>query len=118
DIFVLPAFVDLVGPHRTADGIPEPVTGPTCAALGSIARELGIYIAFGLSEIDDAGPFATAVLLDPDGDVILTHRQIALSRPQRKLFKPGKGVHVRSTLIGTVALLMRDDLLSDEVWQQ
>lgn len=118
DVFVLPAFVDLLGPLRPSDSIPEPLSGPSAAALSAVARELGVYIAFGMAEWDAGGPFATAVLLDADGDVVLSHRQIALSRAQRKTFKPGSVVRARPTLVGSVALLMRDDLLDANAWAQ
>ncbi|MEM7263874.1 MAG: carbon-nitrogen hydrolase family protein [Planctomycetota bacterium] len=47
--------------------VAEEIPGPSCARVESLAKELGVYIAFGLLERDGDRLFNAAVLVGPNG---------------------------------------------------
>lgn len=55
----------------------EPIPGPTTARFVAAAKELGIYVAFGLLEADGARIFNSCVLVGPEG-VVGTYRKVHL----------------------------------------
>jgi predicted amidohydrolase len=57
-------------------GLGEPGPGRSTAALGSVARRLGLWIAFGLFERAGGTLYDSAVLLDRTGDVRQVYRRI------------------------------------------
>lgn len=61
--------------HRLA----EPIPGPSSEAMAKIARELGIYVAFGLAErAEDGAVYNAAAVVAPDGSVIGGYRKMHL----------------------------------------
>src|SRR5436190_8709393 len=57
----------------TADEIPN---GESCTILSDAARSHGVHLCAGIVERHDQNLFNTAVVIDPDGNVILRHRKI------------------------------------------
>ncbi|UWU68212.1 nitrilase-related carbon-nitrogen hydrolase [Bradyrhizobium sp. NC92] len=57
--------------------VAEPIPGPSTRAIGAVAREFGVYVAFGLPEYDaSANLYYNAVtLVGPRGQVIGTYRK-------------------------------------------
>lgn len=116
DVIVLPAFMGFDARGRIVDDPPEPAASPPIAALAEAARELGVFVALGVADGGAGGPFASAVLLDRDGDIAMTQHQRRIARDER--IKPGRAIVVRATLLGRIALLMRDDLVDVELWHE
>ncbi len=64
--------------YRRWEQTAEPLDGPTVAALGAAAREIGAHVHMG-SLIERAGTgelFNTSVVLSPDGEVAAAYRKI------------------------------------------
>jgi beta-ureidopropionase len=48
----------------------EPIPGPATARFAALARELGVWIVFGMDENRSGRLFNTAVLMDPEGSIV------------------------------------------------
>ncbi|POX52534.1 carbon-nitrogen hydrolase family protein [Streptomyces sp. Ru71] len=61
----------------------EPLDGPRGKALGELARELGIWLVPGtvLERAADGTVYNTAVVYDPNGDLVARYRKIFTWRP-------------------------------------
>ncbi len=55
----------------------ESIPGPATDRLGQIAKELGVYVVFGLLEVDHSRVFNACALVGPDG-VVGTYRKVHL----------------------------------------
>jgi predicted amidohydrolase len=64
--------------------IAEPIPGPTTAFVARLAREHGVYIAFGIGEraaeaTSGSKPYNALVLVDPSGAVVARRRQLRVA---------------------------------------
>ena len=100
----------------------EPVPGPATAALGSVARRLGLWVAFGLFERADMALYDSAVLIDRTGDVRQVYRRIDphWHRPDADaaVYRQGGGLAVTAADFGTVTMLICGDLFNEDVLGQ
>jgi predicted amidohydrolase len=57
--------------------VAEPIPGPSTRAFGAVAKEFGVYVAFGLPEYDKATNlyFNSVALIGPGGEVVGTYRK-------------------------------------------
>jgi predicted amidohydrolase len=69
-----------LGPHDKKVALAEPIDGPTHAALGALAAELGITLLVGsvAERCDDARAHNTSLLFGPDGELQASYRKIHL----------------------------------------
>lgn len=110
DVVLLPETLNLGwtdGSARSfADEIPA---GETCVRLRSAARKHGVWVCAGL--VERAGPlcFNAAVLLDPQGEVLLHHRKINELELAHDLYARGDRLGVVSTRWGRVGLMICAD---------
>lgn len=65
------------GPEE-AFSLAEPIPGPSADALGRISRELGIYLVFGLIEVEGDRLYNALAFLGPEGIVGESYRKIHL----------------------------------------
>lgn len=100
----------------------QPIPGPATETLGTVARELGLWIAFGLLERAGNCLYDAAVLLDADGALQLSYRRI---NPQwhgkaasLDVYRQGTCVNSAVTPWGRVAFLLCGDLFDDRVVAQ
>lgn len=56
----------------------EPIPGPATSRFSALARELGIWIIFGMDENRDGKLFNTAVLMNPAGQIAGTYSKVHL----------------------------------------
>jgi predicted amidohydrolase len=63
--------------RQQISGVAEPIPGPSTAALGAVAKQYGIYVAFGLPEYDATTNlyYNSVALLGPDGNVAGVYRK-------------------------------------------
>lgn len=84
----------------------EPVPGPSTSLLEQTARELKIYIAFGMPELDCAEPgkvYNSAVVLGPNG-LVCSHRKTHIGYPESEWAAKGDHPTVFETPWGLVGL--------------
>lgn len=71
-------------PNRAAWKIAEPIPGPACESLASLAKQQGVYLCVGLVESNDGKCYNSQVLFGPDGKILAHHRK-------KKMWPPGDG---------------------------
>lgn len=95
--------------YEVAEMIPE---GDTCQKWEKIAKERGLYIVGGITEVDANGVscYNSAVLIGPEG-YIGKHRKLHLWCDDKIYFEPGDlGYQVFETPIGRIAILICFDM--------
>jgi len=114
DVVLLPEALPLGWMDATtadlADAIPD---GPSCHAFREAARRTGVYVCTGLAERAGSEVFNAAVLIDPQGHVLLHHRklhELAIARP---LYGRGDRLGVAQTPWGRVGLMICADAFAD-----
>ncbi len=70
------------GVRTAADlhALAEPVPGPSVGRFAELARELGVYIVWGLPERRGDQYFNSAVLISPKGEVVGTYSKVHINR--------------------------------------
>lgn len=88
--------------------IAEPVDGRFAQAVAALCREHGLYIATGFTELGDDGlAYNTALLFDPDGELIGHYQKQFLATHDQNWFEVGvKGNPVVDTALGRIGLLI------------
>jgi predicted amidohydrolase len=111
DLIVFPECIDLgLGKHAPTSDMVEAIGGSFGESLAERARDLGVYVAAGLTERQHDRLFSCAVLIDPDGDTILHHRRITVGPRPGSYLTPGDMLRVRRTPLGSLALLAGTDV--------
>lgn len=92
DLLVLPELVTtgyLFADREEALSLSEPVPdGPSTRAMTRIARDEDLLICFGIAETHGGRLYNSAVLVGPEG-VLLLYRKIHLFQDEWDLFEPG-----------------------------
>ena len=87
----------------------ESIPGPTTDALGALARKHGVHIVAGLAELHPRIPatlYNSAVLIDPEGQVVGVHHKLHIPAEEKHYFYPGSTTEVYHTDLGTIGLLV------------
>src|SRR3954469_478874 len=97
-------------------GQAEVVPGPSTDAMAALARELGVYVIFGLEERDPEEPariYNASAIVGPEG-VLGTYRKVHLGIPLETFrFSPGDDLPVWQTKLGPIGLLICYDFWSN-----
>lgn len=109
-IAVLPEVMDLgwtdPSARELAYGIPD---GKTCRRLRDIALKNNMYVCAGLIEKDGDKRYNAAVVINPNGVVILKHRKLNELDIAHDLYDQGDGLNVAHTPLGTIGLYICAD---------
>ena len=107
---LLPETLNLGWTHSSArteaDEIPD---GESCARLRAAARAHSILVCAGLVERAGADLFNSAVLIGPDGAVLLHHRKLNELDLAHDLYAQGDRLGVAHTPHGTIGLMICAD---------
>lgn len=97
----------------------QPIPGPATERLAASARLHGLWLGFGLLEIEGDCLYDSAVLLAPDGSVALTYRR---NQPQwhgiaadPAIYKEGARIGMAQTPFGRAGFLICGDLFDDGI---
>lgn len=87
------------------------VPGPGADRLGAVAREHGVWLVTGVTELDPARPgtlYNTLLYHAPDGSLALRHRKLVPTNHERLVWGPGDGGGLRAieTSIGRIGGLI------------
>lgn len=115
DFVVLPECLDLGWTHPSAREQAEPIPGPRSELLAGAANEYGIWVAAGLVERADDRIFNTAVLVSPEGGIVLRHRKLNELTLAHDLYSLGTSVEAVDTPFGRVRLLICADIFPDSL---
>ncbi len=110
DLLVLPElcttgylFADRAEAESLAERVPD---GPSTQAFARLSRETGTALCFGLAERDGGRLYNSAVLVGPEG-VLLVYRKVHLFLDEKDVFDPGDlGFPTASLPCGAVAGVM------------
>jgi predicted amidohydrolase len=115
ELILLPEAMDLGWAHPSAltDAAPVP-SGPTCRMLMKSARDHSVYICSGLVEKSDAGVYNSALLISPQGDILIHHRKINILDIAQDYYGQGRGLKVVDTRFGYVGIMICADAFADQ----
>lgn len=110
DVVLLPEALPLgwmaADTAQSADGVPD---GPTCGAFRAAAVRSRVHICTGIVERAGDDVFNAAVLIAPDGDVLLHHRKLNELGIAHDLYVRGDRLGVAPTPWGRVGLMICAD---------
>lgn len=81
------AFQSKTEAFEAAETLPD---GPTCRAWREAARQCGVWIVGGLAERAGIDLYDSAILLDPEGDLLSVYRKVHLWSTEHLWFEPGR----------------------------
>jgi predicted amidohydrolase len=109
-VIVLPEALTVGWTHASSRSEAEPIPdGPSCEALRRAARECGMHVCAGLVEEAGGAIFNAAVLIDPNGEVILHHRKLNELEIAHDCYAQGDRLAVAQTTLGTIGVMICAD---------
>ncbi|AMY10655.1 (R)-stereoselective amidase [Luteitalea pratensis] len=110
DVVLLPEALPLgwmaADTHARADAIPD---GTTCVAFREAAARHHVFVCTGIVERAGDVVFNAAVLIDPDGQVLLHHRKVNELEIAHDLYARGDRLGVVDTRLGRIGLMICAD---------
>ncbi len=119
DIVCFPetVFYGWVNPEAHARA--QPIPGEDSQALCRLAQTQDVYVCAGLEEKDGDSLYDSALLIDPEGRILLKHRKIILlSELMTPPYAPGHDVQVAETEFGKIGVLICADTHEQEILEQ
>ena len=114
-IIVLPECLNLGWTHPSARKLAEPIPGSHSAVLCQAASEAQIYVVAGLVERGGESIYNAAILIAPDGTIMLKHHKINELEMARDLYSVGETLSVIQTPLGIIGLTICADNLPDSL---
>jgi len=108
-LVVLPECLDLGWTHPSARELAQPIPGAYYERLAAAARRHRLYVAAGLVERAGDRRYNAAVLIGPDGRLLLRHRKINELDIALDLYAIGDRLGVVETELGTLGLTICAD---------
>ncbi len=97
--------------------IAQPILGPTANTLAQGAKDAGVYVALGMLEKDGNCLYDSAILIDPEGQIILKYRRISPGwhgpTADSSVYRHGESIPLAETPLGSFAFLICGDLFDD-----
>ncbi|MBN2290060.1 MAG: carbon-nitrogen hydrolase family protein [Candidatus Glassbacteria bacterium] len=115
---LFPETVDLGWVNPEAYSLAGPVPGPFSRRLSELAKRHAIWLGIGLCEKQGDKLYDTAVLIDPQGEIVLKHRKInLLSWLMDPPYTPGRAADIKAvdTPLGRVGILICADSFEPEL---
>jgi predicted amidohydrolase len=114
-IVVLPECLDLGWAHPAARELAAEIPGPTSEVLCRAAAEAGLYVVAGLTERAGSRIYNAALLINPNGQVLLKHRKINLLDIEQGIYSTGDRLAVAQTAWGVVGVNICADNFPDSL---
>jgi predicted amidohydrolase len=103
-LVVLPECMDLGWTDPSARRLAQPIPGPHSQRLVEAATRHGVYVVAGLVERVGDRLYNAAVLIDPNGEILLVHRKINELEIAHHLYSIGDRLAVVATKLGTLGI--------------
>ena len=113
-----PETVDLGWVNPEAHRLAAPVPGPFSDRVASLARREKIWIGLGLCEKEGELLYDSAILINPQGEIVLKHRKLnLLAWLMTPPYSPGKVEDIQAveTPFGRVGVLICADSFEEEL---
>ncbi len=114
-IVVLPECLNFGWTSPAALESAPPIPGEHSGAIASAAREGGVYIVAGLVERSGDRLYNAAVLVSPDGEILLKHRKINELVEGQHLYATGDRLGVARTPLGVIGIDICADNFPDSL---
>lgn len=114
-VAVLPECLDLGWANPVARDLAQPIPGPSSDTLCQAARESRIYVVAGLTERAGERIHDTALLISPDGQILLKHRKINILTDVEGMYSVGDRLAVATTPLGTIGIDICADNFPDSL---
>jgi predicted amidohydrolase len=114
-VVVLPECLDLGWTHPSARRLAQPIPGPHSDRLADAAIDAGVFVAAGLVERDGGRLYNAAVLISPEGQILLKHRKINELSIAFDLYETGSSLAVVETPIGRIGVDICADNFSNSL---
>lgn len=114
-IVVLPECLDLGWTFPDARHLAEPIPGRTSDAICRAAIETGVYVAAGMTERAGERLYNAAVLVSPQGKILLKHRKINELDIAHDLYATGDSLGVADTEFGIAGVNICADNFPDSL---
>ncbi len=101
---VLPECLDLGWMHPATRELAQPIPGRHSEALARAARQTGLYVVAGLVERSGERVYNSAVLISPEGEILIKHRKINELDIALDLYSTGGSLAVAETALGMVGV--------------
>jgi predicted amidohydrolase len=116
ELIVLPETLDCGWTHSSAHQLAGPIPGgAACESLRAAARRSRIFVCAGIVERADDLLFNAAVLISPDGDLLLHHRKIHELDIAQDLYARGDRLAIAQTSLGAVGVMICADAFAPEL---
>jgi len=112
-LIVLPECLDLAWTHPSAFDQARSIPGPYCDRLCNSAAANGLWICAGLTERSDSKRYNTAVLIGPEGEIVLKYRKINLLIVEQPFYAVGQSLGVVETCFGVIGVDICSDNYAD-----
>jgi predicted amidohydrolase len=110
DIVLLPEAMDLGWAHPSARTDAQSIPGgETCARLIEAATKHGVHVCSGLVERDGDDVYNSAVIISPNGEILLRHRKLNELEIGHAYYAQGDRLGVCRTEFGTLGLMICAD---------
>lgn len=110
DTVLLPETLDCGWTHPCAEDLAGPIPGgDACERLRQAARDSGVMVCAGIVERCGDRLFNAAVLIAPDGTLLLHHRKMNELDFARRLYSGGDRLGVAETVHGRVGMMICAD---------
>lgn len=103
-VIVLPECLDLGWTHPSARETAESIPGPRSSRLAEAATENGVYVVAGLTERSGDNIYNAAVLISPQGEILIHYRKINELHIAHDLYSIGNSLSVAHTPLGTIGI--------------
>lgn len=104
--------VNFIVLRQMAEPVPD---GPACRALQELAQRHAVHLVAGILELGEDGKvYDTAVLFDPNGQLLARYRRRFLWRGERNYVSAGDTPVIVDTAVGRIGLLIGYDICFPE----
>lgn len=115
DIALLPEVMDLGWTHPSALVLADRIPGGVAyEQLAEEARQDKIFVCAGLIEKDGETIYNSAVIIGPDGNLLIKHRKLNELDIAHDLYAQGDRLNVCHTSLGTLGLMICADATSKD----
>ncbi len=104
DFAVVPECFDIGWGNPRAAQLATPVPGPVSDRLCVMAQRFNIYLASGITEKDGEATYNSALLISPEGEILLKHRKINVCYDVTDVYDIGDRLGVAETPFGRIGL--------------
>ncbi|MCB0364454.1 MAG: carbon-nitrogen hydrolase family protein [Bdellovibrionaceae bacterium] len=103
-VVLLPETIDFAWTHPSALTEAQPIPGPYSETVQTWAKTHQVYVCVGLTEKTPAGNYNTALLVNPQGEILIHYHKINLLTVEFPYYQVGQSLHVVDTEFGKIGV--------------